>query len=326
MRRALLLALALLAGFPASAWAPDHVMKVMEVMTSNGGDASVQFVELLDPNAEPFPNAPYRVVVYDAAGTRLGGTDITPFHTSPMLIGTAAADAALGTTRDATLATPLPTTAGQVCFTNTIGGVETRIHCLTYGCITTFVSGVRASGAAPPDGQSAQRQDDGTVALGAPTPRAANITGAATTGCPGGSTPPPPPGPPPPAGPPPPPGPPPPGLPAPLDTTKPRITALRVNPSSFCVKRSRICRTPGTRVRFRLSERADVTMEVFYLGATASKRRVKTIRLRGRRAGTHVIRYSGTGLKRGRYVLNVFAQDAARNVSRSVSARFSVRR
>ena len=118
---------------------------------------------------------------------------------------------------------------------------------------------------------------------------------------------------------PPPPAPPP-------DTTKPRITALRVNPSSFCVRRSRTCRTPGTRVRFRLSERADVTMEVYYLGATASKRRVKTIRLRGRRAGTHVVRYSGVGLKPGRYVLNLFAQDAAKNVSRAVSARFSVRR
>ena len=310
MRRALLLALGLLALAPTSATAADHLMKVNEVMTSSGGDPTAQFVELLDTSAETFPSGPYRVVVYDAAGTRLGHTEITPFHTVPMLI---ASNAATMPTRDAELVTALPTTAGQVCFTS-MGATENRIHCLTYGCVTTFVSGVRAHGAAPPDGQSLQRQADGTATLGTPTPKAANVAGTAAVACPGGSPSPPPPGPPPPVGPP------------PADTVKPRVSALRVNPSSFCVKRSRTCRTPGTRVRFRLSERADVTMEVFYLGATASKRRVKTIRLRGRRAGTHVIRYSGTGLKRGRYLLNVFAQDAARNVSKSVSARFSVRR
>ena len=135
----------------------------------------------------------------------------------------------------------------------------------------------------------------------------------------------PPPGPPPP-GPPPPGPPPPPSGTGPADTTAPRLTALRVNPSSFCVRRSRTCRTPGTRIRLRLSEPATVEADVFYIGrARAAKKRVKTFRLRGK-AGTHSYRYAGAGLKPGRYVLSVTAVDGARNRSRAVSRSFSVRR
>ena len=78
----------------------------------------------------------------------------------------------------------LPQTAGQVCFTR--GAAEARIDCMTYGCMTSERSSESggANGAAPPDGQSAQRDQFDVVTLGTPTPKAANTFGTPGVACP----------------------------------------------------------------------------------------------------------------------------------------------
>src|SRR5207249_8726611 len=101
---ALVLSLAL----PASAHATFHLEKVNEVMLASGtGDAGIQFVELLDTGGteEAFTPvfAPYKLVIYDGAGNKLGEHMLDPNGLraaagdgSPYLISTAAADMAFG--------------------------------------------------------------------------------------------------------------------------------------------------------------------------------------------------------------------------------------
>jgi hypothetical protein len=154
---------------------------VNEVMTGGGG----QFVEVFDPNIEPFPFGPYSLVVYDAAGNRVGGQTLTVMggfaNPVPITIGSGAASA------DQMLATPLPTAAGQACFTRMM---DAPISCMTWGCVSKPITSVgvtsTAQGAAPPDGQSLQRQPDGSAAVAAPTPKAVNTMAAAGPACPAG--------------------------------------------------------------------------------------------------------------------------------------------
>jgi hypothetical protein len=93
---------------PASA--SFHQEKVSEVMLASASGASiVQFVGLLDLGGaeETFPRqvAPYRLVIYDAAGIELGeqtlnasGLRSTAAFGARYVILTAAGDSALGTT------------------------------------------------------------------------------------------------------------------------------------------------------------------------------------------------------------------------------------
>lgn len=173
-------AVAVLAAAPA-AQASFHLTKVSEVLTSNGGDGAQQFVELQDP-AEPFPDldAPYKLKVFDAAGAVVGAQTLsaamlrTVAALRPILISTAAYDAAAGTSGDAVLTVSLPSDAGQACFTARSSDI--RVHCMSWGTIATPLSGSggRTAGAAPGDGQSLQTQCDGTAALAPPTPAASN--------------------------------------------------------------------------------------------------------------------------------------------------------
>ena len=184
MRRALL-ALALLAlAAPAAASAADHLAVVNEVMLSKGSDSNAQFIELLDAAGESFPNQPYEIVVYDTNGTAVGSQGVNQtllaFKTSPVLISTAAADAALGVTGDAPLTVSLPA-VGQACFTGAPN--QRKIHCVRWGCVATGVVGSVAV-PAPPDGQSVQRQGSNVYHLAAPTPKAANIAGTSAAACP----------------------------------------------------------------------------------------------------------------------------------------------
>lgn len=156
------------------------------MMLSTGGNPAAQFVELLDPFDEPFRSIPYRLVVFDANGQRLGAHEFGASvidNNVPMLVSTPAADAALGVEGDQALRVPLPLEAGQIAFTR--GLMEQRIHTLTWGCINSRISSpVADPGPAPPDGQSAQRQPDGSVTLGAPTPKAPNGSGVRAAPCP----------------------------------------------------------------------------------------------------------------------------------------------
>lgn len=169
MKRTLVAAFILLA--TDSAFAADHVMKVGEVMVSNQGSTSSQFIELEDANIEPFPNNPYTLQLFDAAGGSIGNVSLTiPPSTRRFLIATPTAATQLGVTAQATLTVTLPAN-GQACFAKSLG----RIHCFGWGAITTQViaAGNTDMGASPPDGQSIQRVNN-TYALGGPTPGAAN--------------------------------------------------------------------------------------------------------------------------------------------------------
>jgi hypothetical protein len=181
-----LIAFVLLLAVPAPAGASDHRMRIDEVMLSSGGDSNARFVELNDSVDEPFPDPPYRVVVYDTNGARTGAHTIAAQlgnrdNTKPFLIATAAADAALGSTRDETLAVALPS-PGQACFT--AGDSERKISCVAWGCVASpLAEATRVP--APPDGQSVQRQgESATFHLAAPTPKAANSAGTTAAACP----------------------------------------------------------------------------------------------------------------------------------------------
>jgi hypothetical protein len=165
------------------AGAAFHLVHVNEVMLSAGGNGGAQLVELADPSDEPFPdaNGPYRLVVFDATGTRVGAQTVSTQllrdrGSTPILLSTPAADGILGVTGDARLEVALPA-AGEACFTS--GSAETRVHCVTWGCAQS------PDGPAPPDGRSLQRQAaDESWQIAGPTPKAANAAG--TTGAAGG--------------------------------------------------------------------------------------------------------------------------------------------
>jgi hypothetical protein len=182
-----------LAAQPATAGADDHLMRVKEIAVSQGADATRQFVELQDSSNEGFPSPPYKLVVYDEDGVELGEQTLanttvgaTPNETNPILLASAAWSGANPTpTANEALTVTLPQDAGQVCFTR--GPAETRIDCMTYGCIASELNSESggANGAAPPDGKSAQRQASNTVTLDTPTPKAANETDGELAGaCP----------------------------------------------------------------------------------------------------------------------------------------------
>src|SRR3954468_12058822 len=122
------LTLAGLALLAAPAQATFHLEMVNEVMlASSGGDTGVQFVELLDRGGseEAFTPvfAPYKLVVYDAAGNKLGehglsadGLRSAASGRREYLVSTAAADTAFGVSGDERLDVSLPRSAGQACF------------------------------------------------------------------------------------------------------------------------------------------------------------------------------------------------------------------
>jgi hypothetical protein len=192
------LTLAGMAVLAAPALATFHLNKVNEVMlASSSGDSGVQFVELLDRGGgeEQFTPvfAPYKLVVYDGGGNKLGEQMLNPTGLRgaaaggrEYLISTSAADAAFGVTGDERLGVTLPG-AGQACFeANTPS--PTAFSCLTWGPITRAVptnsmGTGSANGPVPPNGESDQRQSDDSIVAAIPTPKAPN-----TSKAPGGSS------------------------------------------------------------------------------------------------------------------------------------------
>jgi hypothetical protein len=187
----------------ASARATFHLEMVNEVMLASGtGDSSVQFVELLDNGGleEIFTPlfAPYKLVIYDAAGNMLGQQTLDPngLRTAAdadkeYLISTPAADSAFAVRGNAQLTVPLPATAGQACY-QAMTPPPVAYSCLTWGQISkpiaTNVGGTGvASGAVPANGLSDQRQSDKSVIVATPTPGAANSTTPAGPPQPAGS-------------------------------------------------------------------------------------------------------------------------------------------
>ena len=182
---------------PASAHATFHLEKVNEVMlASSSADSGVQFVELLDQGGseEAFTPvfAPYKLVIYDAAGNKLGEHMLDPTGLrsaassgAPYLISTPAADSAFGVKGDERLDVALPLSAGQACFEANPN--PPAFNCLTWGAITKAVptnsmGTGSANGPVPPNGESDQRQADNSIAAAEPTPKAPNRAGAPMTG------------------------------------------------------------------------------------------------------------------------------------------------
>ena len=159
----------------APAWGSDHLMRINEVALSAAGNPGAQYVELRDSTMEPFLATPYKVVVFNASGMRVGAQTLGGgLGTSPYLVSTAAADGVFGTTADTRLAVALPIPSGQVCFTR--GLSEMRIHCLAYGGVAAPLSseGGTQTGATPPNCRSLERTSGGSYAVAAPTPNVAN--------------------------------------------------------------------------------------------------------------------------------------------------------
>jgi len=204
MRRAVIagvLGVGGLAVLAPPALATFHLEMVNEVMlASSSGDSKVQFVELLDHGGteEVFTPifAPYKLVVYDAAGNKLGEHTLDPtglrnaaFMDTEYLISTSAADAALGVMADERLDFSLPLNAGQVCFEG--NPTPPDFSCMTYGSISkpvpTNSQGTGSvHGPVPPDGESDQRQTDNSVQAAPPTPKARNRVGTGMTSGGGG--------------------------------------------------------------------------------------------------------------------------------------------
>ncbi len=163
---------ALAFSFPALA--NEHLMKVGEVLLSNSGDPTAQYVELVDLGNEQFPNPPYRLGIYDSAGASQGTIALTVDPgTKRLFVGTTAAASAFGVTNDAVLNIALPS-PGQACFEKTAGGA--RIHCLSWGTVATPVTGTSgtSNGAAPADSMSLQLIGTNYVVT-VPTPDAPNM-------------------------------------------------------------------------------------------------------------------------------------------------------
>src|SRR3954470_1495656 len=183
------LALGGLALLAAPAHATFHLEMVNEVMlASSGGDTGVQFVELLDRGGseEAFTPVfgPYKLVVYDGAGNKLGehglsagGLRGAASGGREYLISTAAADMAFAVSGDERLDVSLPRSAGQACFE--ANPDPPAFSCLTWGAITKRVptnsmGTGSANGPVPPDGASDQRQGDDSMVAAVPTPKAPN--------------------------------------------------------------------------------------------------------------------------------------------------------
>jgi plastocyanin len=110
------------------------------------------------------------------------------------------------------------------------------------------------------------------------------------------------------------------GSPPPPPPTGPQISSLRVVPATFCNKKSRVCPKTGAAIRFTLSEAA--TVEVTVLRRDTGDV-VKTFK-RAAKAGKNSVRYSGSGLPRGKYRVEMSAVDADGNRSQPAAANFKI--
>jgi plastocyanin len=109
------------------------------------------------------------------------------------------------------------------------------------------------------------------------------------------------------------------GAPVPADRVAPRLTAVALVPASMCSR----CRRPGARLRFALSERADLEADVRRV-RRGSRRLVRTLQIPGRQ-GRNDVRFSPAGLAAGTYELRLRAYDSYDNASAVAKRAFVVR-
>jgi plastocyanin len=118
-----------------------------------------------------------------------------------------------------------------------------------------------------------------------------------------------------------------PSRPAPAkDMDAPRIGSVAMKPPSFCAKRSRSCRRPGARLRFNLSEDADVIGRIAAIRAKAGPGRLTgSMTFRGKR-GANSVTFKSARLRPGSYRLTLTATDAAGNRSEPARVSFRIRK
>ncbi|MDX6670105.1 MAG: Copper binding protein plastocyanin/azurin family [Solirubrobacteraceae bacterium] len=109
------------------------------------------------------------------------------------------------------------------------------------------------------------------------------------------------------------------GGPVPVDRVAPRLTGVALVPATMC----RRCRRPGARLRFALSERADLEADVRRV-RRGSRRLVRTLQIPGRQ-GRNDVRFNPAGLVAGTYELRLRAYDSQDNASAVAKRGFVVR-
>ena len=168
--------------FSSTVYAADHVMRVDEVLLEGGNGE--QFIEFHDTSTESLPAGPYKLVVYNSAGTMTETVTLTGLTASASVyyvVGNVAAANTYSSVAPfgATLTMALPN-PGQACFANAAGA---NLHCLAWGCNTSLVRAGTINSAVPTSGMTLSL-DNSVVQFAIPTPEAANNAGtAAGTAC-----------------------------------------------------------------------------------------------------------------------------------------------
>jgi hypothetical protein len=157
-------------------------MRVNEVKLSTGGDATKQWVELIDSLDEPGVDPPYKLRVFNAGGGLADEQNLPGIFdgedTQPYLV----ASGSSGLTGDAMLSVLLPLGAGHVCFTR---ASNAAIHCISYGCPAAQVGSLGGTqrGLAPSDAESLGRSG-ASLFLGSPTPDLVPNSATTPAACP----------------------------------------------------------------------------------------------------------------------------------------------
>jgi plastocyanin len=109
----------------------------------------------------------------------------------------------------------------------------------------------------------------------------------------------------------------------PADRVAPQVLGARFSQTRLCPRRSRRCARPGARLRFTLSEQADIEGAIYRVrrGRRAFARLFSAL---GRPGGNN-LRFSVAGLRPGAYELAFVAYDDADNASRRIRRGFVVR-
>jgi plastocyanin len=111
-----------------------------------------------------------------------------------------------------------------------------------------------------------------------------------------------------------------PAAPAP-DTAPPRISGLKVAPSTFCNKKTRTCKTTGAQIRFTIDEDARISGRIV---RRRDGKKVGSLSITAT-AGAGEFSFSGKGLRLGKYRLELFPRDAAGNrATKPARANFTV--
>ena len=93
------------------------------------------------------------------------------------------------------------------------------------------------------------------------------------------------------------------------DTTPPDIDDLRVVPSRFCNRKTKVCRKPGAEIRFTIDEDARISGRIV---RRKDGKKVGSLTISAT-AGESEFAFSGKKLALGRYRLELFPKDSAGN-------------